>query len=139
MSFSRKRFSPRMWRCFLSTDINSYPDDVFSTHVEMFPYIHQISRGIQGFLHACGDVSESLPHLWRMKWFSPRMWRCFHQAKQSKQSHEVFSTHVEMFLQVIQCHLPTDSFLHACGDVSKHLSDYLEIKRFSPRMWRCFR
>ena len=117
MTVSR-RFSPRMWRCFLALPTSSPLADVFSTHVEMFLLRSLRLSGFSGFLHACGDVSG--------KYEIP-----------DKPS-IVFSTHVEMFLTKTDESSSDGCFLHACGDVSALLDTKSVENRFSPRMWRCF-
>ena len=90
------------------------------------------------FLHACGDVSSMNRHLDRQASFSPRMWRCFLQPYETPASGAVFSTHVEMFPPSDSVRTQRSGFLHACGDVSVLHTPDLHIRRFSPRMWRCF-
>ena len=50
----------------------------------------------------------------------------------------VFSTHVEMFLQLRLTVFCLTCFLHACGDVSGTGPREWRHNGFSPRMWRCF-
>ena len=70
-------FSPHTWRCFLSHLSQSLQNDVFSTHVEVFPLLCFPFLPALGFLHTRGGVS------WRP--LIGRMWFL------------VFSTHVEVF------------------------------------------
>ena len=138
MSFSRKRFSPRMWRCFQRVLVRFPYLLVFSTHVEMFLRDVPQERRHSGFLHACGDVSVTASMQVFLLKFSPRMWRCFRICKSYFAIYNVFSPHVEMFLISVAQAVNSGSFLHACGDVSFGDGKRSWTYKFSPRMWRCF-
>ena len=70
-------FSPRMWRCFangLGEGINA---TLFSTYVEVFPWLLLGFLRWIAFLHVCGGVSKYVFAGRASNSFSPRMWRCF--------------------------------------------------------------
>ena len=50
--------------------------------------------------------------------FSPRTWGCFHLLELFIVPHEVFPTHVGVFLKGMNCSLRCKSFPHARGGVS---------------------
>ena len=131
-------FSPRMWRCFSIFDYVDSGACVFSTHVEMFLLVSLLMMRLQGFLHACGDVSMVVSMVVLIITFSPRMWRCFLLKRKGRSKIVVFSTHVEMFPDICLIGWTGSGFLHACGDVSSQASPILWVDAFSPRMWRCF-
>ena len=110
-------FSPRTWRCFT-------------------PVL--TARWVHCFLHARGDVSRSVNLHCCYAEFSPRTWRCFYLGAWTTYLENVFSTHVEMFLDSVMRPPCTGSFLHACGDVSSIPDGYQPVWMFSPRIWRCF-
>ena len=76
-----RRFSPRMWRCFLIAWQWYYCQHIFSTYVEVFLWSFRKSRSVLYFLHVCGGVSLTDEQLRRALLFSPRMWRCFSYFK----------------------------------------------------------
>ena len=54
------KFSPRMWRCFLSEPARFAVADIFSTYVEVFLKAGLVKRYGVNFLHVCGGVSMLL-------------------------------------------------------------------------------
>ncbi len=50
-------FSPRAWRCFLIKIKFLDHVLVFSTCVEVFPFLELVEQCIEGFLHVRGGVS----------------------------------------------------------------------------------
>ena len=97
-------FSPRSWRCFCGFFDNTQPQEVFSTFVEVFLYICRTFCLIIRFLHVRGGVSTtSEQNNFTMK-FSPRSWRCFLIIVTVLLRMKVFSTFVEVFLNIR--HLP---------------------------------
>ena len=137
-TIGNKVFSPRMWRCFSGRRWDYMKAEVFSTHVEMFLLWTDTWTDRHRFLHACGDVSYNLMRRQHQELFSPRMWRCFYYLNSRLDRRDVFSTHVEMFPPSDSVRTQRSGFLHACGDVSVLHTPDLHIRRFSPRMWRCF-
>ena len=71
---------------------------VFSTYVEVFPNWLAGEPSYLRFLHVCGGVSPFQASGRRRGWFSPRMWRCFYERRESALIASVFSTYVEVFL-----------------------------------------
>ncbi len=71
------KFSPRMWRCFLVGEQSTGNYRIFSTYVEVFPFLKSENDKYDHFLHVCGGVSTTeLTYIYQLS-FSPRMWRCF--------------------------------------------------------------
>ncbi len=66
------------------------------------------------------------------------MWRCFPAPGKKNRHADVFSTHVEVFLDCVRVRGDVLRFLHACGGVSGDEGEIAYPMRFSPRMWRCF-
>ena len=91
---------------------------VFSTHVEVFPLLYRWFVAGLGFLHARGGVSWFPEDDADFQLFSPRTWRCFQQDTKAFKRQFVFSTHVEVFLEIISKRTASKRFLHARGGVS---------------------
>ena len=70
------------------------------------------------FLHARGGVSIVPAIIAGVSAFSPRTWRCFQQDTKAFKRQFVFSTHVEVFLEIISKRTASKRFLHARGGVS---------------------
>ncbi len=66
------------------------------------------------------------------------MWRCFHRHLSDHPPEHIFSTYVEVFLSYKGGQLLQGDFLHVCGGVSAFQPNVPDIRKFSPRMWRCF-
>ena len=110
--------SPRTWGCFSSCPPRPFSDDVFPTHVGVFPCNPIFQRA----------VLKS----------SPRTWGCFQGAKAGETPVHVFPTHVGVFLELID-HMPVTRRLpHARGGVSNAGEFYSGICVSSPRTWGCF-
>ena len=75
---------------------------------------------------------------WKPKKFSPRMWRCFRSVSTLYFQLWIFSTYVEVFPDLVLQHRARLHFLHVCGGVSRLKNLENVLRRFSPRMWRCF-
>ena len=116
----------------------SLPIAVFSTNVEVFLRQLELLLIMVSFLHARGGVSSCTYHLQKQNRFSPRTWRCFLISGEGTVRHDVFSTHVEVFLSPCSSKALPGSFLHARGGVSDAPVDLRLTKPFSPRTWRCF-
>ena len=127
-----------MWRCFFQTPSVSLGVIVCSTHVEMFLKRKSHILLLFCLLHACGDVSAIWPIFTYYIWFAPRMWRCFFSKITEKRKIIVCSTHVEMFPAQESKRARYMRLLHACGDVSLQRIRRFYLRRFAPRMWRCF-
>ena len=109
-------FSPRTWRCFRGDKLGWRPSVVFSTHVEMFHCLCHVCRAVSSFLHARGDVSAAITGKMFGYGFSPRTWRCFYLSFAAYSCRKVFSTHVEMFPQLLGQSQVVPGFLHALSD-----------------------
>ena len=94
----KRKFSPRMWRCFQLDAVTE--------------------SATQSFLHVCGGVSPNAFWSGERTEFSPRMWRCFDKAVLDIVEGVVFSTYVEVFPSMIWRQWCLLSFLHVCGGVS---------------------
>ena len=133
------RFSPRAWRCFCGAEFIRHGVEVFSTCVEVFLPALSAPLSSVSFLHVRGGVSLCRGLGYIGLGFSPRAWRCFLRTVPPVHDGSVFSTCVEVFLQLRHCALADSSFLHVRGGVSipNAVSPY--DSQFSPRVWRCFR
>ena len=131
--------SPRPWRCFCPLLLGSLPARVFSTSVEVFPWLSPFSLVCRGLLHVRGGVSvisgaSSVPER-----SSPRPWRCFWLILRKWNLRGVFSTSVEVFPDTFHPDTLRFCLLHVRGGVSLVGKEFrLEIES-SPRPWRCFR
>ena len=75
---------------------------VFSTSVEVFlTYIVPLA-GESCLLHVRGGVSRSVRLISSPPPSSPRPWRCFLELELENEIEKVFSTSVEVFLNVIR-------------------------------------
>ena len=92
----------------------------------------------RNFLHVCGGVSDYIAIAGVKLKFSPRMWRCFWTGRLLTPTKKIFSTYVEVFLNVLHVLIKIPHFLHVCGGVSRMIRDRTNKNIFSPRMWRCF-
>ena len=132
------KFSPRMWRCFRCQKPRSWPPIIFSTYVEVFLASALKSQNHVYFLHVCGGVSKDRYSSTGGLEFSPRMWRCFPVLNKEIFVQGIFSTYVEVFLNLLLPTIQRCNFLHVCGGVSIGISTVWNLVKFSPRMWRCF-
>ena len=133
-----ERSSPRMWGCFLRVLSDVYSQEVFPTHVGVFPLFAIPVMTTMRLPHACGGVSGIVVETHTHTGSSPRMWGCFLAWTLLHAAFMVFPTHVGVF-PLLQRGLHTSKSLpHACGGVSRLLE---KVRRFlwsSPRMWGCF-
>ena len=130
--------SPRPWRCFCPLLLGSLPARVFSTSVEVFPWLSPFSLVCRGLLHVRGGVSvisgaSSVPER-----SSPRPWRCFRNQRCFVRTRTVFSTSVEVFLVDPPKMELERRLLHVRGGVSGYFSSRYFTILSSPRPWRCF-
>ena len=68
-------YSPRMWRWSLGGEASWRNTTVFSTYVEVIPWLSILALTIISILHVCGGDPILLPNSSLMKKYSPRMWR----------------------------------------------------------------
>ena len=83
---NRQKFSPRMWRCFQEEQDEEAEYQVFSTYVEVFPYLGFLVLQAKRFLHVCGGVSYYVKRCDSIAGFSPRMWRCFCKKQKDRKA-----------------------------------------------------
>ena len=91
------KFSPRMWRCFWNSVVDTEEIAIFSTYVEVFLRSLATSYLRPDFLHVCGGVSLANQMRASGRQFSPRMWRCFLRPFIAAYAKSIFSTYVEVF------------------------------------------
>ena len=128
-----------MWGCFYARRYSKSADDVFPTHVGVFPIYGGIETSRFRLPHACGGVS--LVYLVRrdLKRSSPRMWGCFWDGWTWRIPKGVFPTHVGVFPDWKGFTMPISGLPHACGGVSVAFVGRDGAIPSSPRMWGCFR
>ena len=93
--------SPRPWRCFRACRQCIARAQVFSTSVEVFPINRLDWRAFERLLHVRGGVSERLCNDHDSRQSSPRPWRCFLKSYRLNRNKYVFSTSVEVFLEIV--------------------------------------
>ena len=130
--------SPRMWGCFRDPHARLGTENVFPTHVGVFPAGSSGRKPVAGLPHACGGVSLEDRGIEPEAMSSPRMWGCFWIWKKSKTDRIVFPTHVGVFPTTPTSRRSTSSLPHACGGVSPRPACSILAQRSSPRMWGCF-
>ena len=134
----RDASSPRVWRCFPKVELAFFSDFVLSTCVEVFPFAPDRNVPPPSPLHVCGGVSWGVSVMPDVVRSSPRVWRCFQLLGLPDLVHQVLSTCVEVFPCDAQCETAAHGPLHVCGGVSELHISYLNDKKSSPRVWRCF-
>ena len=95
--------------------LSSIPLWVFSTYVEVILISGAGGSATYGILHVCGGDPNSTMARTNQLLYSPRMWRwsyCYHYPVQS---HQVFSTYVEVILLARWKSFNYRSILHVCG------------------------
>ena len=110
--------SPRSWRCFPLKANKHHGIVVFSTLVEVFPVPTTVGCSHVSLLHARGGVSQTDDQLEITIESSPRSWRCFPNLTTEQEAEVVFSTLVEVFLNIKSLRQLGCSLLHARGGVS---------------------
>ena len=133
-----REFSPRRWGCFRHPAGLPKSVQVFPTQVGMFPSQPTISKILNGFPHAGGDVSDKGIRETQQRKFSPRRWGCFRYLTCRRCQKTVFPTQVGMFPAARRARLRAVCFPHAGGDVSEADRMIARVKSFSPRRWGCF-
>ena len=86
--------------------------------MEVFPKEKDTNYIYVDFLHVCGGVSDISSNISTRLKFSPRMWRCFYNDVVYHDDDHIFSTYVEVFLNMIFIIIAILYFLHVCGGVS---------------------
>ena len=89
-------------------------------------------------LHVRGGVSNRLLSEGTQTASSPRPWRCFFIRMHAGENMSVFSTSVEVFLDLQSARVLLRSLLHVRGGVSAAVAKKAYPFVSSPRPWRCF-
>ena len=114
---------------------------MFSTYVEMIPCLIHSSGSSICVLHVCGDDPFCQSISGSNSWCSPRMWRWSHDDLLKLYLEDVFSTYVEMILNLLLLDPTFYCVLHVCGDDPTNQNLIGKTFGCSPRMWRwscCF-
>ena len=125
-----------MWRWSWKPLKMTIKYQVFSTYVEVIlkHYIN-LSKKIS-FLHVCGGDPMWVDVIGLLAGFSPRMWRWSYTIFVDPSASKVFSTYVEVILDLFLQRKLKKSFLHVCGGDPKFRQWQASKLLFSPRMWR---
>ena len=91
------RSSPRTWGCFRRDYVTGFQNEVFPTHVGVFPRLDPICRVTLCLPHARGGVSGKGAPEAPLLPSSPRTWGCFFPIRRSGSEVPVFPTHVGVF------------------------------------------
>ena len=89
-------YSPRMWRWSSPCHPVSRYLDVFSTYVEVIPYVQTLQTLGVSILHVCGGDPDTDTTAGGFAGYSPRMWRWSSGALPLTDKVGVFSTYVEV-------------------------------------------
>ena len=109
---------------------------VFSTYVEVIPGQVWLPIHYGCILHVCGgDPTCLFIFGWKFK-YSPRMWRWSLDANCIRVWTRVFSTYVEVILEMNDIKILGRSILHVCGGDPDWTSNLYWCWGYSPRMWR---
>ena len=130
--------SPRTWGCFLKAIRLVVNDVVFPTHVGVFLYYEPDHYHHRRLPHARGGVSFVVRRAIEAGKSSPRTWGCFPTTPNGEYDHDVFPTHVGVFLSLRFSTCLQGCLPHARGGVSAVLTQQLETALSSPRTWGCF-
>ena len=130
--------SPRTWGCFLEYAIEHESEDVFPTHVGVFPQNVAKKKRKRRLPHARGGVSFFIHGVIYEKTSSPRTWGCFWFGWYGPDRPAVFPTHVGVFLTIFIRKVWEISLPHARGGVSIWVDMCHECIMSSPRTWGCF-
>ena len=106
--------------------------------MEVFPLSKGKRRFLTSLLHARGGVSSMQSLSAKLLTSSPRSWRCFLKFAFPPCFVGVFSTLVEVFLNLCACIAHHWRLLHARGGVSLIDNPPTPSGTSSPRSWRCF-
>ena len=132
------QFSPRPWGCFCWFESSQSRTGVFPTSVGVFLCLNFSFLLLFRFPHVRGGVSSHFNVYPTLQWFSPRPWGCFCTFSTNNFLYQVFPTSVGVFLGFSTRYLPSTSFPHVRGGVSKGAGIDILHTRFSPRPWGCF-
>ena len=129
-------YSPRMWRWSLYKATKKIKGKVFSTYVEVILIPVSGSAYCSSILHVCGGDPLQDGKSYDQDMYSPRMWRWSCLWRTTSQYHWVFSTYVEVILDLLINCLNTRSILHVCGGDPLLVVVSSKLTLYSPRMWR---
>ena len=130
--------SPRTWGCFCPPAAARCTGWVFPTHVGVFPYKESSAPWSESLPHARGGVSGCQTSRSKKPPSSPRTWGCFCGVVSSRHAHQVFPTHVGVFLCSAVVSYAPRRLPHARGGVSGSLFLFAGLQSSSPRTWGCF-
>ena len=130
--------SPRTWGCFHADGKAANADDVFPTHVGVFPKTHSTEINASCLPHARGGVSGYWSLAGGTAPSSPRTWGCFSLISANAWVSPVFPTHVGVFPRVVRWRAFRLRLPHARGGVSVSAEFDRLTARSSPRTWGCF-
>ena len=130
--------SPRLWGCFYSALLSTFPALVFPTPVGVFPILDAAHGILKRLPHACGGVSLFRAHSIAADKSSPRLWGCFLAKDALALCYVVFPTPVGVFPVARQRREQSGRLPHACGGVSIKAQFQNAVGPSSPRLWGCF-
>ena len=130
--------SPRTWGCFRQRHAGRGRSGVFPTHVGVFPLLCLFCVDVFRLPHARGGVSAPQDGQAFCVRSSPRTWGCFCRSGFAHRTHQVFPTHVGVFLKRHACGRYSWRLPHARGGVSIRLGSAKASMASSPRTWGCF-
>jgi len=128
-------FSPRVWGWSEWRPGETFPGLVLPTRVGMVRRTAPCSSRRTSSPHACGDGPCSMepPGSWAT--FSPRVWGWSEARTYLRNRRAVLPTRVGM----VRCSCRGRAWLwrspHACGDGPDSIGSWLQLRRFSPRVW----
>ena len=129
-------YSPRMWRWSWFRHQYRGIKNVFSTYVEVILILISWNDITLGILHVCGGDPEPGKLIIMNAKYSPRMWRWSYLFFNRSIWLSVFSTYVEVILEVMNSPRPFLRILHVCGGDPATTKVWAMKMKYSPRMWR---
>ena len=130
------KYSPRMWRWSCHKFSHSTRIAVFSTYVEVIPWIAPPEALPFCILHVCGGDPVIGQFGGSKSAYSPRMWRWSLERQALNSSSLVFSTYVEVIPLMMKAIKMQSGILHTCGGDPIPLYGVWNTMKYSPRMWR---
>ena len=104
-----------MWRWSLVFLYRSIHKLVFSTYVEVIPYVIFEPVFLSSILHVCGGDPRIPREVLHPIQYSPRMWRWSYFIAFPPELMRVFSTYVEVIRSQATSFIAVFSILHVCG------------------------
>ena len=133
-----RRSSPRTWGCFSVGHCVPAGQQVFPTHVGVFPAPVPPDPFKARLPHARGGVSISGVGSTGTSTSSPRTWGCFLRRYVGPSVVAVFPTHVGVFPGRPATARWSSSLPHARGGVSDSMARFRYLLSSSLRTWGCF-